>query len=113
MTVDVAILAGWQEDPFYYDAGEGEDYNHSIEEAADFLGLGWELTRDIAAWDEEFQAIYQPADTRASVFPTPESENAWLERGRELARRIKQESTVVARVNYRADGTIPDWTCVF
>ncbi|AOS61979.1 hypothetical protein [Actinoalloteichus hymeniacidonis] len=112
MRLDIAILAGWQEDPFYYDAGDG-DYNHSIEEAAAFLGLGVALTRDIATWDAEFQAIYSPADTRTSAFATPEQESRWLETGRKLAQRIKQESAIAASVNYRGDGTIPDQTCVF
>ncbi|APU12504.1 hypothetical protein UA75_02095 [Actinoalloteichus sp. GBA129-24] len=114
-SVDVGFLAGWQEDPFYYDWDDPEEYCHSIEEAAEELQLPADLVTEITAWDAEYQATYDPTGSRGleSGFPSPEAEEAWRERGKALAERIKRESPVVVSVDYRADGVIPPHTCVF
>ncbi|ASO18685.1 hypothetical protein FHR81_000947 [Actinoalloteichus hoggarensis] len=114
MAVEVTILGGWQENYFYYDNGDEEDtYNHTTEDAVEFLDLNADLVRDFETWDAEYQAIYNHVDYDKSDFPTPEAEHAWIERGKELSARLKQESPMVASVNYLAYGNIPRGTCVF
>ncbi|AOS62045.1 hypothetical protein [Actinoalloteichus hymeniacidonis] len=113
--IDVALLVGWQEDPFYYYADDPEEYGHSIDEAQEDLQLPAALVADIKTWDAQYQATYDPDGYvwSKSGFASPEIEAAWRERGKELAARLKQESPVVASVNYRANGVIPDKTCMF
>ncbi|APU12503.1 hypothetical protein [Actinoalloteichus fjordicus] len=112
-SIDVSLLVGWQEEPFYYYADDPEEYGHPIEEAAEELQLPADLVVEIIAWDAEYQATYKPDDYRNSGFPSEEIEEDWRERGKVLAERIKRESPVVSSVNYRADGIIPDNTCMF
>ncbi|APU13921.1 MULTISPECIES: hypothetical protein [Actinoalloteichus] len=114
-SVEVGLLLGWQEDPFYYELNDPEDYNHSIEAATEELRLPASLVSEIIAWDAEYQATYDPDGYvwSKSGFDSPEIEDAWRERGRVLAERIKRESPVVASVDYRANGVIPPRTCVF
>ncbi|APU17140.1 MULTISPECIES: hypothetical protein [Actinoalloteichus] len=114
-TVELFILTGWNEGPFYYDNGDpGESLNHWIdEESIAFLQLDDDLVRDITAWDEEYQDLYDPDDPQGSGFPTSQAKTAWIERGKELAARIKRESPVVASVDYQGNGSIPEGTCVF
>ncbi|APU16209.1 MULTISPECIES: hypothetical protein [Actinoalloteichus] len=114
MTVDVAILVGWQENYFYYDNGDEEDtLNHTTEDATEFLDLNADLVRDLEAWDAEYQATYDPVEYHNSGFATPEAKRDWIERGKELAARLKRESPMVASVDYLANGSIPEGTCVF
>ncbi|APU15726.1 MULTISPECIES: hypothetical protein [Actinoalloteichus] len=114
-SITISLLVGWQEDPFYYDWYDPEQYSHSIEEAAEELQLSADLVADITAWDDEYQATYDPTGSRGleSGFASPEAEEEWRERGKILAARIKQESPVVASVSYRANGIIPPGTCMF
>ncbi|WP_075739901.1 MULTISPECIES: hypothetical protein [Actinoalloteichus] len=109
----MSFLVGWQEDPFYYDWDDPEEYNHSIEEAAKDLQLSADLVAQITIWDDEYQATYKPDDYRNSGFPSVELEEAWRERGKVLAERIKRESPVVKSVDYRAEGLHPKGWCVF
>ncbi|ASO20803.1 hypothetical protein FHR81_001770 [Actinoalloteichus hoggarensis] len=111
--IAVVLLVGWQEDPFYYETKQSETYNHSLDEAEEDLLLPADLVADIAAWDDEFQAVYRPDDYRNSEFESPETEAAWYERGRVLAERVKRQSPVVVSVEYRADGAIRAGECVF
>ncbi|APU13379.1 hypothetical protein [Actinoalloteichus fjordicus] len=113
MTVDVALLAGYDEGPFYYFSGKGRRSNHSIEEAAAELSLGIDIVADLTAWNDEYQDTLDQDYPPDSKFPTPEAEQAWREKGKELAVRIKQESPVVASVDYQANGFYKDGTCVF
>ncbi|ASO19489.1 hypothetical protein FHR81_000834 [Actinoalloteichus hoggarensis] len=114
MTVDVTILVGWKEDYLYYESGYEEDtLSHDIEEAAEFLDLNADLVRDLESWDAEYQATYNPVKFRDSGFATPDAKRDWIERGKELSARLKRESPMVASVNYLANGSIPEHTCVF
>ncbi|APU12505.1 hypothetical protein UA75_02100 [Actinoalloteichus sp. GBA129-24] len=112
-SIVVALLVGWEEDPFYYHGSDPEEYGHSIEDAAEELQLPDDLVADIVAWDAEYQATFKPDDHRNSGFPSVKVEEAWRERGKALAERIKRESPVVSSVNYRANGVIPDYSCMF
>ncbi|AOS61346.1 hypothetical protein TL08_02540 [Actinoalloteichus hymeniacidonis] len=115
-SIVVYLLAGWREDPFFYYPEQGERwYNHSIEEAGEDLQLPAGLVADLTAWDDEYQATYDPSGNRGleSGFSSPEVEEAWRERGKVLAARIKAESTVVASVDYQANGVIEEGSCVF
>ncbi|APU13558.1 hypothetical protein [Actinoalloteichus fjordicus] len=113
MGFEVALLAGFYEGPFYYHVRKGAGTNWSVEEAAEHLRLGPDLVADLIAWDNEYQAILDRSYPPDSKFPTPEAQRAWIERGKELAARIKRESPLVASVDYQADGCYKDGTCVF
>ncbi|AOS61548.1 hypothetical protein [Actinoalloteichus hymeniacidonis] len=108
------MLSGWDEGPFYYDNGDPEDsLNHWIDEdTIQFLQIGPELVADLMAWDDEFQQTFNRDDFRASGFPSEEAEKNWVQKGKELAVRLKQESPVVARVDYQAYGCIPKGSCM-
>ncbi|APU17924.1 hypothetical protein [Actinoalloteichus fjordicus] len=110
----ISMLAGFTQGPFYYDAGDAHTWgtNHVIEDAGEFLGPSMSLINDLTDWDNEFQSIYNSDDPRESNFPSAEAEVNWIEKGKELAVRIKRESPVVTSVDYQADGSIPKGTCI-
>ncbi|APU13557.1 hypothetical protein [Actinoalloteichus fjordicus] len=113
MAIEIVMLAGFFEGLFFYVDPDGDWINHPVEVAGEDLALSAELVTALRAWDDEFQAIYDDSYPPDSKFPTPEAERAWIERGKELAARIKRESPLVASVDYQADGTFEDGTCVF
>ncbi|APU16056.1 MULTISPECIES: hypothetical protein [Actinoalloteichus] len=111
--VQVGILAGFDEGPFYYHVQKGRGTNWTIEEAAEHLGFSADLARELTAWDDEYQATLNLAVPQDSGFPTPEAKQAWIERGKNLAARLKRECPNVASVDYQANGAILDGECVF
>ncbi|AOS61549.1 hypothetical protein [Actinoalloteichus hymeniacidonis] len=113
--IDVSLLVGLEEGPFYYDSGDpDDDLNHYIdEETIEFLRLGPDLVRELQGWDQEYQCAFDREDFSTAGFASPEVEKVWLERGRKLAGRLKLESPIIGRVYYRAHGVIPAGDCVF
>ncbi|APU16576.1 hypothetical protein [Actinoalloteichus fjordicus] len=109
----VLLLAGFVQGPFFYHDQDGDWMNHLVDEAGEDLGLSAELVADLTRWDEEYQDIYDSGHPPDSAFPTAEAKLAWTERGRALAARIKQESSIAVEVDYQANGSIPEGTCVF
>ncbi|APU13923.1 MULTISPECIES: hypothetical protein [Actinoalloteichus] len=113
-SVVVDLLAGWDMGPFYYHVEDDPGgFDYSVEQAGEFLRLPAELIRELKSWDDELQATYDEDGDGESEFPSAELEEAWRERGKVLAARIKQESPVVARVNYWANGEIPDGIYIY
>ncbi|APU13556.1 hypothetical protein [Actinoalloteichus fjordicus] len=114
MSLKVSLLAGFFQGPlFYHDPEEDRWASHDVELAGEDLSLSPQLVADLTAWDEEYQAIYDDNYPPDSKFSTPEAEWAWIERGKVLAARIKQESPLVASVDYQAHGHYERGTCVF
>ncbi|ASO22437.1 hypothetical protein FHR81_004206 [Actinoalloteichus hoggarensis] len=113
MSYDVTLLVGYGEDPFYYEMDEEDLGNHSIEEAGADLGLSAELVEELLVWDEEFQRTRDPVDGRRSTFASAVAEHSWVERGRGLATRVRRESSVITRLEYRGFGGVAPGACVF
>ncbi|APU17875.1 hypothetical protein UA75_29945 [Actinoalloteichus sp. GBA129-24] len=111
--LDVSLHAGYEEGPFFYVTGRHEGTNHFIDEAQEFLGLSDDLVKDLTEWDDEYQSYYNPDVPQDSGFPSVEVKRAWVERGRKLAPRIKQESSKDITVHYQANGSIERGDCVF
>ncbi|MBB5909931.1 hypothetical protein [Actinoalloteichus hymeniacidonis] len=86
--------------------------HHWPDEAGQDLGLSSGLVAELNAWDDEYQAIYDDNYPPDSRFPTPEAEQAWVEKGKELAIRIKQESPLLTSIDYQADGQILNGECM-
>ncbi|APU13378.1 hypothetical protein UA74_06525 [Actinoalloteichus fjordicus] len=106
------MLAGFFEGPLFYLDGDGDWMNHSPKQAGKDLRLSAELISDITTWDDEYQAIYDDNYPPDSRFPTPATKAAWIEKGRQLAVRIKQESPLVTSVDYQANGSIKNGECM-
>ncbi|APU22127.1 hypothetical protein [Actinoalloteichus sp. GBA129-24] len=113
MTIRIGILTGWFQGPFYYKRDDSEGYNWSIEETGEYLGLSEGLVRDLTAWDDHWQAQIDLVEGQNSGFDDKDEEHAWIERGKKLAARIKQESTIAVSIDYQANGYYEDGTCMF
>ncbi|APU17874.1 hypothetical protein UA75_29940 [Actinoalloteichus sp. GBA129-24] len=111
--LNVSLHAGFVEGPFFYVTGKHRGTNHFIDSAQEFLGLSDGLTKDLTDWDDEYQSYYNPDVPQDSGFPSVEIERAWVERGRELAARIKRESPMDITVHYQANGSMERGECVF
>ncbi|APU15038.1 MULTISPECIES: hypothetical protein [Actinoalloteichus] len=110
--MELSVLVGYAEGPFYFEM-EGEYGNFTVEEAAAYLGLSDDLAAAVTSWDAEYQATLDQTYPPDSAFPSPEAHRIWIEKGKELAARIKQESPIVTRVDYQANSHYQDGTCVF
>ncbi|WP_075739499.1 hypothetical protein [Actinoalloteichus sp. GBA129-24] len=109
----MTILAGYLDDPVWYQLTEDQDMLHAVDEAAEQLGLTDGLARALTAWDDEYQATLNHEYPPDSTFPSPAVRQAWVERGKELAAQIKRESPVVSSVDYQADGCYDKGSYVF
>lgn len=64
------------------------------------LGLPTDLAADLNAWSDEFDAIFPEDDPTASIFPSPDAERAFNDRGLALARRTAAASADRFAVTY-------------
>ncbi|APU12693.1 MULTISPECIES: hypothetical protein [Actinoalloteichus] len=110
---DVTLHAGWGEDCIRFRTSRSPMLQHSVEEAAELLSLSDDLAAELTDWDDEYQDVLNIDVPQDSEWPSPEARQAWLEKGKTLAARIKRESPVVSRVEYFGNGTIADGECVF
>ncbi|APU17476.1 MULTISPECIES: hypothetical protein [Actinoalloteichus] len=111
--IDLDILAGYRQPPFFFDAQDGDVFNHTIDDTARFFQLSADLVRQLKAWDQEYQDTLDMGDPSSSGFSSEEAHQAWVEKGKELAARIKRESPNVGRVGYEGRGEFQEGECVF
>ncbi|GAA3868141.1 hypothetical protein GCM10022243_37250 [Saccharothrix violaceirubra] len=88
-TPHVTLRPSWCVGPLWIRWSEGIAEPHDADEAAAVLGLDDDLRAAITAWDERFQATFDPTYPPDSAFPTSEDEAAWLTEGRRLALRLR------------------------
>jgi hypothetical protein len=87
----ITLQPEWGTGPIWVAQGDHISEPYDAEEVTDVLNLSDELRSAIAAWDDRFQATFNPNDPPASAFPTPEDETAFIADGKDLAQRIRSE----------------------
>ena len=70
--------------------------------APEEIGLAPALTARIRAWDEPFQAIFDPGDPFSATFPDLETERAWVHEGNAVAAELVRQWP--GRVDVRISG---------
>jgi hypothetical protein len=87
--VSVRLAPEWSTDPLWVrKEGDPIPANYSVERLASDFGVPADLVAAIDAWDDEFQAVYNPDDPADSGFPDEATTTAWHERGERLAKRL-------------------------
>lgn len=69
--------------------------------APESLPISAGLARDLNRWADDLDATYDADNPLESGFRTEQEQNAFEERGRELARRLQEELGGTAEVVYR------------
>ncbi|WP_309111656.1 hypothetical protein [Saccharothrix sp.] len=87
--VSVRLAPEWGTDPLWV-RREGDPIpgNCSADRLGREFGVSARLVAAIDAWDDEFQAVYDPDDPADSGFPDEAATLAWHERGERLAERL-------------------------
>ncbi|QVQ53421.1 hypothetical protein J4H86_06590 [Spiractinospora alimapuensis] len=80
--------------------GVGPGFYDNLSPYASALGLSSGLAVELDRWAEEYDATLNRADPKESGFPTPEAEDDFARRGRELAQRVANEVGGVWSVIY-------------
>jgi hypothetical protein len=96
----VRLMADWGMGPFWVKAGNSVADPYDTEEIAEVVSLSPDLLRDVAAWDSRLQAVFDDADPGASAFPTRADETRFVQDGRLLAHRLRQEVPADTAVEY-------------
>lgn len=87
--ISVRLAPEWGTDPLWVrEDSDPIPANYSAERLADEFGVPADLVAAIEAWDDEFQAVYDPDDPMDSGFPDEATTAAWHERGERLAERL-------------------------
>lgn len=81
----------WSADPLWAFDLYKYDVSMPVDPASPELGLSADLTRDLSAWQAEWEATLNQADPASSGFPTEEAKRRFDERGWELAWRVRHE----------------------
>ncbi|GAA3832753.1 hypothetical protein [Nocardioides panacisoli] len=96
----VLIYADWKAWPTWTVTDSGSVDNPSPSD----LGLSDELSADLVAWADEYDAIFDEDYPPDTAFPSEEAERSWIARGHELARRAAAELGPATEVRYRSGG---------
>ncbi|MEU7528100.1 hypothetical protein AB0A74_20395 [Saccharothrix sp. NPDC042600] len=87
--VSVRLAPEWGTDPLWVrKAGDPIPANYSADRLGRDFGVPAHLVAAIDAWDDEFQAVYDPDDPADSGFPDEATTAAWHERGERLAEQL-------------------------
>ncbi|WP_158846700.1 hypothetical protein [Saccharothrix deserti] len=87
--ISVRVAPEWECFPFWVrTADEVIADNCSAERLVAEFGAPADVAKAIDAWDDEFQAVYNPDDPMGSGFPDEATTAAWHERGERLAGRL-------------------------
>jgi len=97
--VSLRLAPEWGTDPLWVRKDSDPiPANYSAERLANDFGVSADLVAAIDAWDDEFQAVYDPDDPMGSGFPDEATTTAWHERGERLAERLA--ATLPVRVEF-------------
>lgn len=107
MSVVITLMAEWREDPLWVSRDGGVADPYDVDEISEVVLVEDALLRDIAAWNDDYQATYRPDDPASSGFADETDRQAFLARGRDLAQRLRQVLDPAITVEYAGDGSIP------
>ena len=96
----LTLMTDWNTGPFWVAVNDGVADPYDVEDIVEVVPLSAELLDAIAAWDQRFQATLNEEYPPDSGFPTPEEDLAFINQGRELARRLKAEAPAEVVVRY-------------
>lgn len=103
----VDISAEWRAHPCWEaTADDPTPTDVPFSRIAEDYGVSGTLLRELDNWDEEFQQLLNPDDPASSEFPSEETKRRWVERGRNLARKLGTELGQHVRVTYFRDEVI-------
>jgi hypothetical protein len=96
----IKLRADWGAGPLWVSVGDEIPDPYDAEEISEVAQLSAELLYDIAMWDERFQASYNDATPQDSGIRDAAERAAFIEDGRNLARRLKAEVPNSTQVGY-------------
>ncbi|MDA3643701.1 hypothetical protein LZ318_12340 [Saccharopolyspora indica] len=100
--IEVHLAAEWRAYPYWLTRSDDTtSIDFPPSELEQKYGVSSSLLAEIEEWDDEFQAIWDPADPASAEFPSPEIERQWVDHGRKLAHRLAAELGPDVRVTYR------------
>lgn len=89
--VSVRLAPEWGTDPLWVRRdGDPIPANYAADRLGREFGVPAGLVAAIDAWDDEFQAVYDPDDPADSGFPDEAATVAWHERGERLAEQLAE-----------------------
>ena len=102
----MTVLRLWSDfglDPFYVDDGDGFFALTAAEEVAERFALPDEVMREVTAWDELYQGIFDGSAPGDSDWASTQDRGHYLERGREVARLLRRHLPADVEIEYLAD----------
>lgn len=106
MRLVVTLMTEWRDGPLWISRDGDVADSYQIDEVTEMFLLDDALLRDIADWDERFQATYRPDDPVRSGFASEHDLEEFLSHGRKLARRLRAELESSVSIEYAGDGSI-------
>ena len=107
MTATIRLLSDWGLPPFYVDNGDGWFQGIDAETLADRFGLPEHVIDAVHAWDKIYQDLLDWDDPRGAGWASAEDKQRYLERGRAVARLLRQHVPDDVRIEYCGSGSVP------
>ena len=108
----MTVIRLWSDfclDPFYIDDGDGFFALTASEEVAERFVLPQEVMREVKAWDELYQELYNGFEPWNNPWPSPQYHQHYLDRGREVARLLRRHLPADVAIEYLADESVREY----
>jgi hypothetical protein len=108
----VTVLRLWSDfsvDPFYIDDGDGFFAMTAAVTVAERFALPDDVMREVTAWDELYQDIYNGAEPWNSGWATAADRSRYLARGRDVARLLRRHLPPDVEIEYLADESVREY----
>lgn len=108
----MTVLRLWSDfclDPFYIDEGDGFFALTPADEVAQRFALPNEVLREVTDWDALYQEIYDGFAPWQSDWASPQHQQDYLDRGREVARLLRTHLPADVGIEYLADESVREY----
>ena len=108
----MTVLRLWSDfclDPFYIDEGDGFFGLTSAEEVAERFDLPAGVLREVEAWDGLYQVLYDGFAPEIGDWATPQQQQDYLDRGRDVARLLRTHLPADVGIEYLADESVREY----
>ena len=108
----MTVLRLWSDvglDPFYVDDGDGFFALTASETVAERFAVPDEVIRAVEAWDGLYQDIFDGADPGDSDWASPQDQQRYLDRGRDVARLLRRHLPPEVGIEYLADESVREY----
>jgi hypothetical protein len=109
MTQTIRLMSDWGLHPFYVDSGDGFFALIEPDDFQERFCLPGHVVQALLAWDELYQDVLDRDDPGSSEWASADTEQQYVERGRDAARLLRRHVPADVVIEYLADESVQEY----